>query len=198
MAGTAEKLGFAYTRYADDITFSGSGAAAANVGRVLRRIRYTVDAEGFQVHPEKTRVFRQSRRQEVTGLVVNQRVNISRKLLRKFRATLFHIERDGPAGKHWGNSDDVIASIEGFANFVAMVDPEKGTAFRRRVATIIERYGRGGGRAHAQRQRWVPRPPPADEEIVDAEVVESGDSPDGRFQAVTLPPKPKKPWWKFW
>jgi len=200
LAHTAEKLGFAYTRYADDITFSGSGDAAVNVGRALRRIRYTVDEEGFQVHPDKTRVFRRSRRQEVTGLVVNQRVNISRKLLRKFRATLFQIERDGPAGKHWGHSDDVIASIEGFANFVAMVDADKGTTFRQRVEAIVERYGRGGGRAYTQRQRWVPRPPPADsdavdEEIVDAEVVES---PASRIQADTRQPKPKKPWWKFW
>ncbi len=195
---TAEQLGFAYTRYADDITFSGSGDASCNVGRALRRIRYVVDDEGFQVHPDKTRIFRRSRRQEVTGLVVNRRVNVSRKVLRNFRATLYQIRRDGPAGKRWGNSDDVIASIEGFANFVAMVDAEKGAKFQKQVREIIASHGRGGGRVHAQRKRWVPRAPKQTataDDIVTAEVVEPTHG--GTRAQKPLTPR-KKPWWKFW
>ena len=50
---TAEELGFRYTRYADDITFSGSPDSSANTGKALRRIDYLVAREGFQVHPKK-------------------------------------------------------------------------------------------------------------------------------------------------
>jgi hypothetical protein len=138
----AEKLGFRYTRYADDLTFSGSGDAAANVGKVLRRVRYIVEQEDFEVHPDKTRVFRRGRRQEVTGLVVNRRVNVSRRILRKFRATLFQVEKDGPDGKHWGSSTDVLGAMHGFANFVAMVDAAKGRELRERVRALLRKHGR--------------------------------------------------------
>ena len=40
------------------MTFSASGAAAEGVGRLLRRVRFVIEKEGFRVHPEKTRVFR--------------------------------------------------------------------------------------------------------------------------------------------
>jgi retron-type reverse transcriptase len=139
----AERLGFRYSRYADDLTFSASGEAVANVGRVLRRVRYVVEQEDLRVHPKKTRILRRGRRQEVTGLVVNQRVNVSRDVLRRFRATLFQIERDGPAGKRWGNSPDVLSAIEGFANFVAMVDAAKGRVLLERVRAILRKHGPG-------------------------------------------------------
>ena len=141
LARVAEGLGFRYTRYADDMTFSGAGTAAAeNVGRLLRRARFVIGREGFRVHPDKLRVLRRGRRQEVTGLVVNRRVNVPRTALRRFRAVLYQIERDGPAGKRWGDGPDVLAAIEGFANFVAMVDPDRGADLRRRVAAIRERH----------------------------------------------------------
>ena len=41
-----------------NLTFSATGEAAANVGRVLRRVRYVVEQEDFRVHPDKTRVAR--------------------------------------------------------------------------------------------------------------------------------------------
>jgi retron-type reverse transcriptase len=141
LARIAADLGFRYTRYADDMTFSGSGPAQGNVNRLLSRVRYIVGQEGFRLHPDKTRVLRRGRRQEVTGLVVNHRVNIPRSTLRRFRAVLYQIERDGPAGKHWGSGSDVLASIEGFANFAAMVDPQLGE-LRSRVRAILERESR--------------------------------------------------------
>ena len=71
---------------------------------------------------------------------MNEFPNISRKELKRFRATLYQIEKDGPQGKRWGHSDNVIAAIEGFANFVAMVNPEKGRELVRRVKQIQEKY----------------------------------------------------------
>lgn len=211
LAHAAETLGFAYTRYADDVTFSGPESAATNIGRALRRIRYAAQREGFAVHPDKTRVLRKSQRREVTGLVVNDKVAVPRDLLRRFRATLFQIERDGPAGKRWGRSPDVIASIEGFANFVTMVDAEKGKALQEQVQRIIDRHGRGGGHHGRQRPRWQPprilvaavvdeHPAPAAATPVEAEtaaavpISPSRSGPGSGSRAVSKP----KPWWKFW
>ena len=142
LTGMAENLGFVYTRYADDLTFSASGESLCNICNILRRTESIVAHEGFAINEQKTRILRKSRQQEVTGVVVNERPNISKKELKRFRATLYQIEKDGLEGKHWGNSSDVMASIQGFANFVAMVNPEKGAEFQEQVQRIKEKYGR--------------------------------------------------------
>lgn len=137
----AGALGFTYTRYADDLTFSAKDRAAP-VGKLLRQVHWLIEEDGLRVHPKKTRVLRSSRRQEVTGVVVNERPTIARSTLKRFRATLYQIEKDGPEGKHWGASSNVLESIRGFANFVCMVNPEKGVPLRERVEAIRVRYGR--------------------------------------------------------
>lgn len=200
LARAADELGFTYTRYADDLTFSGAAGSGANVGRMLRRVEFVVAKEGFRINADKTRVLRSGRRQEVTGLVVNDRLGVPRKTLRRFRATLHQIEHDGPAGKRWGNSANILESIEGFANFVAMVDPDKGAVLQDRVAAIIKKYGRPQPPLE-QRQRWQARP--AESQLQPAPGTESAppSAVDGSLppSSPTPPPLPKKkPWWKFW
>ncbi len=143
LAGMAEHLGFVYTRYADDLTFSASGNSLRHICNILRRTESIVAHEGFAINEQKTRILRgKSSQLEVTGVVVNERPTISKKELKRFRATLYQIEKDGPEGKHWGNSSDVMASIQGFANFVAMVNPEKGAEFLEQIQQIKNKYGR--------------------------------------------------------
>ena len=108
---------------------------------VLRRLRGVVAHEGFVIHPDKTRVLRRGRRQEVTGVVVNSKPGVARDALHRFRATLFQIEKDGPAGKRWGACKNVLASIRGFASYVRMVDAERGTPLLARVDAICAKYG---------------------------------------------------------
>jgi len=140
ISGWAARHDFTYTRYADDLTLS-TRAAGARIGSCLAFLRKVVAAEGFHVHPDKVRVVRRGRRQEVTGVVVNERPAVPRVELRKFRALLHHIEKDGPTGKTWGaGGSDVLASALGFASFVAMVDPAKGEALRARVLALRARY----------------------------------------------------------
>ena len=99
----AKKHNLCYTRYADDITFS------SHKNEFPKEIAYT-DLEGVHIGEEvqailaknsfnanlnKTRIFDNHRRQEVTGLVVNQIVNIRRNYIKKVRAILSHCEKDG-------------------------------------------------------------------------------------------------------
>ncbi len=140
LAGMASSLGFTYTRYADDLTLS--GAESVPVGRMLRGLRHVIAAEGFTIHPDKTRVMRQGRRHEVTGIVVNDKLSVERATLRRFRATLYQIERDGPAGKRWGDGPDLMAAIQGYANFVSMVDARRGAPLLAQVRRIQEKHGR--------------------------------------------------------
>lgn len=199
----SQKNGFTYTRYADDMTFSASGEATQNVGRVLRQVKHAVSQESFQLHPDKTRIQRASRRQEVTGLTVNSGVSVPRETLRRFRAVLFQIDRDGPAGKRWGASQNVMVSIEGFANFVAMVDPERGAKLQQTVAELQDRHGRGRGTVTV-RQRWTfrrPEPvssPPGPSETAVSNPLQAAASPPGADQSASKPRKPWWMWWKFW
>lgn len=86
LSGLARKLGFRYTRYADDLTFSSS--EMARLGVLQRAVTAIVEAEGFRLNPSKTRVMRQGRRQTVTGVVVNQVAGLSRQQRRQLRAAL--------------------------------------------------------------------------------------------------------------
>jgi RNA-directed DNA polymerase len=168
----AENLGFCYTRYADDLTFSAQ-TKDADVKKLFAQVRYIVKAQGLTINEEKTRILRRGRQQEVTGIVVNDKISIERKTLRKFRAVLHQAETKGLEGLNWGNSPDLIAALKGYANFVFMVDKEKGFIFQSQVRRIIEKYD------------WKPLPPRfvAKKQTEQIEIVEE---------------KKDKPWWKLW
>lgn len=86
-------LGVRYTRYADDLTFSGDFAA----GELIAKIRDIVHAHGFRLNAKKTRVRRSYQRQEVTGIVVNEKMNLPRSYRRRIRSHIYYIKKYGLA-----------------------------------------------------------------------------------------------------
>ncbi|WBL75799.1 RNA-directed DNA polymerase [Bradyrhizobium xenonodulans] len=208
LMGLARTLGFIYSRYADDLTFSGSGEAVKKIGTLLKAVHGIVEAEGFKVHPDKTRVMRRSARQEVTGLTVNEAVAVPRDLLRRYRAVLQQVERHGPVGKHFGPGKDVIRSLLGFGHFAIMVDPESGTPLLQRAQRLAERYAparsarratraafrkaAGAGQTPPGRQ-WNPaeRPPPPPDPMLVA--LARQDEKKRAAQARTAAPGPSRP-----
>ncbi|UOD32977.1 RNA-directed DNA polymerase [Massilia violaceinigra] len=140
----AAKLGFCYTRYADDLTFSGGAEARKLAGKLLWRAKQIVIDEGFTPHPDKQHVMRDAQRQMVTGIVVNQKPSLERETLRRFRATLFQVEKDGPEGKQWNGNTNVIDALEGYAQFFRMVDPARGLPLLVRVRAVRARWGAAG------------------------------------------------------
>ncbi|MEI9866352.1 MAG: reverse transcriptase family protein [Limisphaerales bacterium] len=87
LAGLAKKRGLVYTRYADDLTFSGEvDRTAAHKFRTL--VNRIVFEEGFVIHPDKTRLMGQGNRQTVTGVVVNRTLGLSRQERRRLRACI--------------------------------------------------------------------------------------------------------------
>lgn len=86
LLGLARKLGWQYTRYADDLTFSSQ--TPERVGLLQRAVAAIVESEGFALNGSKTKVMRSGRRQSVTGVVVNQVAGLSRQERRRLRAAL--------------------------------------------------------------------------------------------------------------
>ncbi|MEM1127598.1 MAG: reverse transcriptase family protein [Bacteroidota bacterium] len=186
LEGMARSLGLTYTRYADDLTFSGSGEAAQTVTKLLWRSSQIIADEGFTLHPDKLRIMRKGRRQEVTGLVVNDKLSLDRRTLRRFRATLYQVERDGPAGKHWGETGaDVLAALHGYAHFIMLVDAKRGLPFVTRTQALIKKH------------RYQPAPGPQRSRYQHARTATELTSTESE---PTKPASdaPDKPWWKLW
>lgn len=125
LEGLAKKLGWRYTRYADDMTFSlpmehkGKPRLGSMIGCVTR----IVAAEGFEVKQEKTRVHRTGGRQSVTGLVVNGDGDprVSRKLRRQLRSAVHKLKTGKPL-----QEGESVARLKGYAAFVYMTNPDLG------------------------------------------------------------------------
>jgi len=123
LAGLARCLGFTYTRYADDFAFSGDDTASV---RVLRSIATRIiREEGFEVNPAKTRVARRGSRQRVTGLVVNDKLGLSRKERRRLRAEIHQLRKQGQRDPRQ------LARLRGKLAYLHMVNPAQAAALRR-------------------------------------------------------------------
>ena len=90
LQSACSKQGLAYTRYADDLTFSGGEAAVRMLGFATRLLA----REGYQVHPQKVNIFRRGRRQMVTGLTVNERATLPRAIRASIRAAVHAAAND--------------------------------------------------------------------------------------------------------
>lgn len=140
LSALAEKLGFRYSRYADDLCFSHPDTKEPpSPARLVSAVRRIVVAEGFVLHPDKTRVMRKGRRQKITGLVINQAppgaplARVPRDVVRNLRAALKNRELGRP-GK--GES---LASLKGLAAHVYMTDPTRGAQLLQRIAALEAR-----------------------------------------------------------
>jgi len=78
------------TRYADDI--SASSDYNVMLPKIIPMIRRIVHTNGFRINETKTHVGRSSKRMMVTGIVVNERANISKKTRRNLRAELHNLK----------------------------------------------------------------------------------------------------------
>lgn len=84
----AAKFKVHYSRYADDLSFSSNEYAFTK--RFLQQLEAILASERFRLNPEKTRIQGRAYRQEVTGLTVNEKLNVNRRYLRSYR-TLVHL-----------------------------------------------------------------------------------------------------------
>jgi RNA-directed DNA polymerase len=118
-----------YSRYADDMTFSGPEAIPK---QFLRDIQVILSKHGFRLKSQKTRFARPGQAKYVTGLVVNERVQAPRELRRKLRAMFHHAENAPNAF-----SDNALTLV-GWASFVNSYDRRLGAKYlatARRVNT---------------------------------------------------------------
>jgi retron-type reverse transcriptase len=126
LAGLAARLDATYTRYADDLTFSGGEACARRVNRLARLVAAVAGEEGFALNARKTRVMRRGGRQTVTGVVVNAKPNVPRAEFDRLKATLTNCVRKGPASQNREQRADFRAHLAGRVAHTAAITPQRG------------------------------------------------------------------------
>ena len=95
LQGLAKRFKVVYSRYADDITFSSKHNIfdSAEFKTELKRI--IEENQGLKINPSKTRLQKDAFRQEVTGLIVNEKVNVRKKYVKQIRMWLYYWEKYG-------------------------------------------------------------------------------------------------------
>ena len=124
MGSWCARRGISYTRYCDDLTFSGDFAP----GDVIRLVRERLKVRGFLLNNRKIQVLRQGQRQSVTGVVVNQSLQAPVSLLRKLRQQVYYCRKFGVSDhlartKQTVSEEDYLRRLLGQVNFALQINP---------------------------------------------------------------------------
>lgn len=136
--GVAKRFGLRYTRYADDITFSSMHNVYQKDSEFLVELIRVIKDQGFEIKETKTRLQKEGFRQEVTGIVVNEKINVSKRYVKQLRMWLYYWERYGydraysyfqaqyfKEKSHILNGrPDMVSVIKGKLNYLKMVNGE--------------------------------------------------------------------------
>ena len=136
LTGYAEAAGARYTRYADDLSFSGGPEVAARADAFVRGVGRIVADEGHELNPHKTRVRGAATRQTVTGIVVNSGTNVTRASYDRLRAMLHNAASTGLEAQNRGGEPDFRAHVLGRIGWVEQLNPARGARLRALLARV--------------------------------------------------------------
>lgn len=95
LSGVAKRFGLKYSRYADDITFSSMHNVYQQDGEFLKELQRIIAEQNFHIKESKTRLQKDGYRKEVTGLLVNDKVNVQQRYIKQLRMWLYYWETYG-------------------------------------------------------------------------------------------------------
>lgn len=95
LKGVAKRFGVAYTRYADDITFSSNHNVYQKESEFILEVRKIIAEQGFLINESKVRLQQSGFRQEVTGLIVNTHPNVPSEYVKQIRQWIYLWETYG-------------------------------------------------------------------------------------------------------
>lgn len=112
--------GIEYSRYADDLIFSGSLDAKALIGYVSWALR---DYYGFKLNYDKLKILHSYQRQVVLGVLVNQRCRLTKEKRHELRQLLYYAEKYGVESCLRYSGHD-LQSLKGYLNYALSIDDE--------------------------------------------------------------------------
>ena len=129
LRGLAARFDATYTRYADDLAFSGDARLAAAAKTIRAAVGEIVRDEGFRLNARKSRLMSSAGRQELCGVVVNAHANTARRDYDRLKAVVHNAATRGP-------QDLDRAQLLGRIAWVESVNPGRGARLRERFALI--------------------------------------------------------------
>lgn len=136
LAGLASSLELTYSRYADDLTFSGPVGLVRVASGLRRAVAEIAREEGFAVNERKSTLATRAGRQRVCGVVVNERLNVSRDEYDTLRAIVHNARRDGPASQTALSLPEFRAHLVGRIAWVASLNPGRGAKLGEQFSSI--------------------------------------------------------------
>lgn len=140
----AKKYNLRYSRYADDITFSCNRNVFQKGGEFQQELESIIIGQHFTINEKKTRLQKKNERQEVTGLVVSDRVNVTREYVRNLDNLLYIWEKYGeaeayakflvhytPKQNRYRNKPNMWSVIQGKLLYLKMVKGADNEVWRR-------------------------------------------------------------------
>jgi len=124
LAGLSKSLGLEYSRYADDLAFSGDNLRDWQFFEPL--VGAICLEQGFSLNHRKSRLLRQHQKQKITGIVVNEKPNIDRRYYDQLKATLTNCSRHGLVSQNRSNHPDFRAYLQGSVQHVKTLNEDKG------------------------------------------------------------------------
>ena len=141
MGGWCEEQGIRYSRYCDDMTFSGD----FDCEMVLYKVRGFLSATGFTLNEKKTCIAAAGQQQTVTGIVVNEKPQVSRAYRKKIRQEIYYCRKFGLKSHLTHSSPDAsptawLHRLLGKINWVLTVNPKDAEfiGYRSQVRTWME------------------------------------------------------------
>ena len=141
LRGRMVAMGWEYTRYADDLTFSAPAGKRGEIAWIHAVVRHVVEEEGFALNPKKGRVQSAAGRQSVTGIVVNQKLSVPRDEVRRLRAILHQARKTGLEAQNREGLPHFEAWLHGKIAYLCMVDRQKGLRLLREFEALRGRKG---------------------------------------------------------
>lgn len=126
LAGLAQAFGVSYTRYADDLTFSGGGKLARNPGYFSKIATEIIKDEGHSLNAQKSRMRTSAQRQTVTSVVVNEHTNVLRSEFKRIKAIIHNCKAHGPATQNREGHADFRAHLAGRIAWISSLNESRG------------------------------------------------------------------------
>lgn len=130
LTALARRFDVVYTRYADDLLFSGGSELQRSLSRFRVLVLTIALDEGFRIRSRKTRVLLRSQSQRVAGVVLNEHPNLPRSDFDQLKALLFNCVRHGPVSQNRENQSNFAQHLLGRIAYISMINAQRGAKLK--------------------------------------------------------------------
>lgn len=161
LAGLAKRFGLHYSRYADDITFSSMHYVYQDEGKFRKELKRIITDQRFTINDDKTRLQKKGTRQEVTGIIVSEKLNVTQNYVRDIRNILYIWDRYGYSsaiakflpkyklekGHVKKGNPNLVSVIDGKLMYLKMVKGEEDSVYQQlhdKFTNLVEKMNENG------------------------------------------------------